>query len=104
MSHTDIPEHVLTAKMAPNKSVKRAAEHRVGEQPQRGRSDNTVAHGSGLRPITVSPRRASELSGLSLAKIWLLIGDGTLASTKVGARRLVRFNSLEALLLGGDAG
>jgi hypothetical protein len=92
---------VLRAKAAPNSPVQSQAKgRRAKEQRSRGRSEHRVAHG--IRPITVSPRRAAELSGLSLAKIWLLIGDGTLASSKVGSRRLVQYDSLERLLLGGD--
>jgi hypothetical protein len=48
-------------------------------------------------PPFVSPRRAVELSGLSLATVRRRIKDGTLESKKVGGRVLVSTASLNPI-------
>jgi hypothetical protein len=52
-----------------------------------------------VRPITVTIQRATEISGLCEATIWKHISEGRLRTTRVGRRRLVFFDSLEALLM-----
>jgi len=55
------------------------------------------------RRLTVSPAEASELTGLSRSRLYELIADGSLQSTRVGARRLVFVHSIRRLLgLDGD--
>jgi excisionase family DNA binding protein len=49
------------------------------------------------RPIWVSPREASLLTGIGLTRLYELFKDGTLKSHKVGRKRLVSFESLESL-------
>ena len=49
------------------------------------------------KPLWVSPRRASQLTGIGLTRIYELLNDATLASRKVGRRRLVSYASLETL-------
>jgi hypothetical protein len=52
-------------------------------------------------PLTISIRRAQELSGLSRATINRLMWSGKLRSTTVGSRRLIEYGSFkEALGLG----
>jgi hypothetical protein len=50
------------------------------------------------RPITVTIRRARELSGLGNTKIWELIKEKRLEVVRIDRRTLVRMNSLEKLL------
>jgi excisionase family DNA binding protein len=52
----------------------------------------------GVAPLSVSVKAASELSGLSLRKTKQLVADGILASTAVGRRRLVSYQSLVDLV------
>lgn len=49
-------------------------------------------------PITVSVAEAKRLSGLGHTKIYQLIAEGTIKTTKIGARRLVLHDSLLQLL------
>jgi excisionase family DNA binding protein len=49
------------------------------------------------KPIWVSPREASLLTGIGLTRLNELFRDGTIKSTKVGRKRLVSFASLELL-------
>jgi excisionase family DNA binding protein len=49
------------------------------------------------KPIWVSPREASLLTGIGLTRLYELFKDGTLVSRKVGRKRLVSFESLELL-------
>jgi hypothetical protein len=51
------------------------------------------------RPITVTIRRARELSGLGNTKIWELIKEKRLEVVRIDRRTLIRMNSLEKLLL-----
>jgi excisionase family DNA binding protein len=50
-----------------------------------------------VQPITVSIADAVQLSGLSQATLYRLIGREELATVKIGRRRLVRLDSLEQL-------
>jgi excisionase family DNA binding protein len=49
------------------------------------------------KPIWVSPREASLLTGIGLTRLYELINDNTLKSVKIGRKRLVSFESLELL-------
>lgn len=49
-------------------------------------------------PITVTIKRAREVSGLGTTTIYAKIKDGSLQTTKVGRRTLVIYRSLKALL------
>jgi hypothetical protein len=66
------------------------------------RVEITCANRRGIRPLTVSPREAYELSGICLANIWKHIASGRLRSKKVDGRRLIDFDSLEQLVLGEE--
>jgi excisionase family DNA binding protein len=48
--------------------------------------------------ITCPVKEASEVSGIGLTKLYELINDGTLETTKVGTMRLVLVRSLIKLL------
>lgn len=54
-----------------------------------------------IEPITVSPRRAAELSGLGVTTIRRHIASGTVEATKVGRRVVVNLESLRTLLRDG---
>jgi excisionase family DNA binding protein len=51
-----------------------------------------------MKPITVSVKTATELTGLSRSTIWKLLTAGTVESVSIGRKRLIKFESLEALL------
>jgi hypothetical protein len=56
---------------------------------------------SASAPLTISIRRAQELSGLSRVTINRMMWSGQLRSSKVGSRRLIEYGSfLKALGLG----
>jgi excisionase family DNA binding protein len=48
--------------------------------------------------ITVTVKRACEISGLGKSTIWEMIASGQLRSIKVAGRRLVGYASLRGLL------
>ena len=50
------------------------------------------------QPLTVTVATARHLTGLGNTSIWKLIGDGTLATVRVGRRRLILFESIEKLI------
>jgi excisionase family DNA binding protein len=52
----------------------------------------------GLKPLTVTVRAASQLTGLSVRTIWSLIKTGRIDVARVGGRTLPKFESLERLL------
>lgn len=49
------------------------------------------------RPLAVSVETAQEISGLGEATINAAVKAGTLASIKIGRRRLIWFDSLERM-------
>ena len=49
-------------------------------------------------PLTVTIPVARRQSGLGTTTIWKLIGEGTLATVRVGRRRLIVYQSLLRLL------
>jgi len=49
-------------------------------------------------PITCTIDEAVRISGISRSRIYQLIDDGKLTTTKIGSRRLVFVSSLRALL------
>jgi excisionase family DNA binding protein len=51
--------------------------------------------------IALRIRDASIVSGLSRSTLYELLKDGKLRAVKIGGRRLILRDSLEALLLGG---
>jgi excisionase family DNA binding protein len=51
--------------------------------------------------LSVTLRQASEISGLSIRKLYDLIAQGKLKSVSVGRRRLVLYKSLEELIAQG---
>jgi excisionase family DNA binding protein len=56
--------------------------------------------GSGIPIMSLTLRQASEASGLSIRKIYQLIGSGQLKSKRIGKRRLILMDSLRQLLYG----
>jgi excisionase family DNA binding protein len=48
--------------------------------------------------ITATVREACEMSGLGKTKLYQLIGEQKISTTTVGRRRLVKVDSLRALL------
>jgi excisionase family DNA binding protein len=64
-----------------------------------GNATPGIVHARGPpEPITVTVQEAIRLSGLSNTTIYKLIGEKKLEIIKVGARTLVTFQSLKALL------
>lgn len=53
-----------------------------------------------MTKITMTLKQAAEASGLSIRKLYDLIGERRLQSVTVGRRRLIVVKSLEELLLG----
>jgi len=53
---------------------------------------------SGPTPLAVTLATARQISGLGYTTIWKLIGNGTLATVRVGRRRLIAYESLRRLL------
>ena len=53
------------------------------------------------RKLSVTLKQASEVSGLSIRKLYDLIAEGKLKSVRVGRRRLVLYKSLEELIARG---
>ena len=53
-------------------------------------------------PITVSVRRATQLTGLSRTTLWRWIGEKQLKAKTVGGRCLIEYKSLRALVTAGD--
>jgi excisionase family DNA binding protein len=51
-----------------------------------------------LKPLSVTVNEACRVTGISRSKLYLLIGEGRVKTKKIGARTLVIFASLEALL------
>ena len=62
-----------------------------------------IHHDRPDRPICVTVKRALELSGLGLTKVYELINQKTLETVYVGKRRLITYRSLEKLLLPAPA-
>jgi excisionase family DNA binding protein len=50
------------------------------------------------KPLSVSVKRAMEITGLGPTMIYNLIGQGKLAACKVGGKRLIRYDSIEQLV------
>jgi excisionase family DNA binding protein len=49
------------------------------------------------KPLWVSPRRASQLTGIGLTRLYELLNEGAITSRKIGRGRLVSYASLESL-------
>jgi hypothetical protein len=49
-------------------------------------------------PLSVTLATARQISGLGYTTLWKLIGNGTLATARVGRRRLIAYESLRQLL------
>ena len=52
--------------------------------------------------MALTLQKASEISGLSIRKLYDLIGSGQLKSKCIGKRRLVLMDSLRELLYGNE--
>ena len=51
-----------------------------------------------MEPLTVTVESARKALGIGNTKIYELIGDGSIATIKIGRRRLVKVESLRAML------
>ncbi|WP_260598305.1 helix-turn-helix domain-containing protein [Sphingomonas endolithica] len=51
-----------------------------------------------MDPITVSIENASKALGLNMTSVYGLINEGKLATVKIGRRRLVKADSIRALV------
>jgi excisionase family DNA binding protein len=56
---------------------------------------------AGVKPLAVRIEEAARLLSVSQGTVYAWIGNGTLASKKVGRVHLVIYASLEALIAGG---
>jgi excisionase family DNA binding protein len=52
-----------------------------------------------VTPLAYGPAEAAQLTGLSRARMYQLMKDGTVPSVKLGRRRLIRRQRLEELLV-----
>jgi excisionase family DNA binding protein len=50
-----------------------------------------------VKPLWVSPRRASRVTGIGITRLYELLNEGRIKSTKIGRKRLISYASLEAL-------
>jgi excisionase family DNA binding protein len=53
------------------------------------------------KPRAYSIREAAHLCGLSRATLYRLLKEGKITSIKIGSRRLIRDDQINALLAGG---
>jgi excisionase family DNA binding protein len=53
---------------------------------------------SQIEPLSVTVRRASELTGIGQTKLWEMIGAGVIESVKIAGRRLLLYESLKKLV------
>lgn len=51
-----------------------------------------------MEPVTVTVAGARNALGIGTTKIYELIGDGRLQTVKIGRRRLIRADSIHALV------
>lgn len=51
-----------------------------------------------MKPLTVTVKRARQITGLGNTTIYEMIGDGSIESVKVRGKRLIIFASLERLV------
>jgi excisionase family DNA binding protein len=51
-----------------------------------------------MKPLTVTVKRARQITGLGNTTIYEMIGDGSMESVKVRGKRLIIFASLERLV------
>jgi excisionase family DNA binding protein len=63
---------------------------------------SAIAEATPVTRLAYSPAEAAQALGISRAKLYLLLDDGTIPSVKLGRRRLIRVADLEAVL--GDGG
>jgi excisionase family DNA binding protein len=57
-----------------------------------------------VEPLAYGPPDAAKVLGISRARVYELIADGTLTSFKLGQRRLIRRETIERFLAGLEAG
>jgi len=62
---------------------------------------NVTAAEIPLKPLTVTIPVALNITGLGRTKFYQLLDDGTIESITIGRRRLVNYESLQALASGG---
>ena len=54
-------------------------------------------------PLAVSVQTAVALAGVGRTKLYAALGDGSLPSLKIGARRLIRVEALKAWIAAHEA-
>jgi excisionase family DNA binding protein len=57
-----------------------------------------------VEPLAYGPADAAKVLGISKARLYELIGDGTIPSLKLGQRRLIRRETIDRFLAGIEAG
>jgi excisionase family DNA binding protein len=67
-----------------------------------GSMTNTALPADAPTPLTVTFRRAGELTGLGQTTLWKLVKDGQLTVVRVGGRTLIHFSSLHRLFACGS--
>ncbi|MGE3477024.1 MAG: helix-turn-helix domain-containing protein [Rhodospirillaceae bacterium] len=60
--------------------------------------ESATGSASGLEPILVTVKTACHLIGLRPTKLYELIGEGAIESTKIGGKRLLVYASLKRLI------
>ncbi len=61
------------------------------------KADTPQAARAFSKPLWISPKEASRLTSIGRTRLFELLADGTLASIKVGRKRLISYGSLETL-------
>ena len=67
-----------------------------------GSMTNTGLPPDAPTPLTVTFRRAGELTGLGQTTLWKLVKEGRLTVVRVGRRTLIHFSSLQRLFACGS--
>lgn len=57
-----------------------------------------------MTKLTITVDEFCDMIGIGRTKTYELMKDGTLATVAIGRRRLIKMNSVEALLTGGTSG
>jgi excisionase family DNA binding protein len=57
-----------------------------------------------IEPLAYGPPDAAKVLGISRARVYELIADGTIPSLKIGQRRLIRRETIERFLADLEAG
>jgi excisionase family DNA binding protein len=58
----------------------------------------SIAFAEGVKPLAVTVKNASRITGLGESTIWAMIADGRLKCARVGRRTLPLMESIERML------